>query len=135
MSGMSTYLIQKIIGHVHQGLAYPVPAGTWLALFTADPTDDNVTANELAAAWYAREQVNSWSAPIGAGQTTSNSNLVTYDAVTGAAVSVTHWALYDAVSGGNLLHSGPLPATKVLDINDICQLQPGDIVLNYGLPA
>lgn len=135
MAGLSTYLAQKLIGHVHQGLAYSVPAGTWLALFTADPTDDNLTANEVSQAWYSRQQITSWSAPTGTGQKTHNSNVVTFPAVTGASVQVSHWAIYDAVTDGNMLESGPLPSAKLLDIDDIYQLEAGDIEVDWGYPS
>lgn len=134
MSGMSTYLAQKLIGHVLQGLAYPVPAGTYLALFVADPTDDNVTANEVnsaTATWYGRKHITAWSAPVGSGTVSSNSNSVIFNTVTGAAVAISHYGIYDAVSGGNLLDSGPLVATKVLQIDDVMELAPGDISLDW----
>lgn len=135
MAGLSVYLAQKLIGHVLQGLPYPVPAGTFLALFVADPTDENLTANEVVAAWYDRQQVSAWSAPVGAGTTSHNTNQVIFDAVTVEAVSVSHYGIYDAVSGGNLLHSGPLAAVKQLDIDDVMVLEPGDIELDWGLPT
>lgn len=134
MSGMSTYLAQKLGAHTLQGLAYPPPAGTYLALFVADPTDDNVTANEInpaTATWYAREQITAWSAPIGSGTIFLNSNTITFNTVTGAAITISHYGIYDAVSGGNLLDSGPLVATKVLQIDDVFEMQAGDVSLDF----
>ena len=59
MSGFSTYLAQGAISHFVRRTAQPVPDGTYLALFFADPTDDNITANEVSATWYARQAITS----------------------------------------------------------------------------
>ena len=118
MAGFSTYLARKLINYTLRGQAYTPPAGTYLALFTADPTDDNVTANEVTGGWYARQQITSWSEPV-SDTTTSNSNQLTFSAVTGSAVTVSHWGIYDAATTGNLLFSGTLDNTKVLNVDDV----------------
>lgn len=131
MAGFSIYLAQKLIDHVLRGAAYTPPAGTYLALFVADPTDANVTANEVTGAWYARQQVTSWSAATGSGTATDNSNEIAFAAVTGSAVTVTHWGIYDALTSGNLLASGALSATKVLNVDDVFVVSAGDLDLDF----
>lgn len=131
MAGFSTYLAQKLVDHVFRGAAYIPPVGTYLALFVADPTDNNVTANEVVAAWYARQQVTAWSAPVGSGSTTRNSNQITFPAVTNNAVTITHWAIYDAATTGNLLASGAFASSTVLNVNDVFVLNAGDVVLDF----
>lgn len=118
MAGFSTYLARKLINYTLRGQAYTPPAGTYLALATADLTDDNVTANEVTGGWYARQQITSWSEPV-TDTTTSNSNQLTFSAVTGSAVTVSHWGIYDAATTGNLLFSGALDNTKVLNVDDV----------------
>lgn len=129
MAGFSTHLAHALINHVFRGGAYTAPAGTYLALFTADPTDENVTANELAGGWYARQQVTSWSAP--AAGATANSNAITFPAVTGSAVTITHWGLYDALTTGNLLASGALVSSAVLNVNDVYVINAGSLTLTW----
>ena len=131
MSGFSTNLAQKVINHFFRNVSQTATAATYLALFVADPTDDNVTANEVSAAWYGRQQVTSWAAPVGTGATTSNSNQIVYSAVTDAAVTVTHWAIYDAATSGNLLGSGALTSTKVLNVDDVFVANAGELVLDF----
>lgn len=126
MAGFSTYFAQQIINEKF------VSGGTkYLALFVADPTDDNVTANEVSGGWYARKSISGWSAPVGSGTTTANSNQLTFNAVTGAAVSVTHWGIYDALTAGNLVSSGAWPSTKVLNVDDVFVVEAGDIELDF----
>ena len=131
MSGFSTHLAQKVINHFFRNSSQTATAATYLALFIADPTDDNVTANEVSGGWYARQQVTSWAAPVGTGATTSNSNEVVFSAVTGSAVTVTHWAIYDAATSGNLLGSGALTASKVLNVDDVFVASAASLVLDF----
>ena len=131
MAGFSTYLAQKLIDHTLRGAAYTAPANLYLALFTADPTDDNVTANEVSGAWYGRKSITSWTAPVGTGTVTSNSNQLTFNAVTGSAVTVTHWGLYDALSSGNLMFSGAWDVSKILNVADVFTVNAQDLDLDF----
>ena len=135
MSKFSNYSETNIISTTLRGIAFPVPAGTYLALFTADPTDANVTANEVqVAAWpaYLRQDAaagaaisTGWSAP--ADGVSTNAKVMTYAANNGAgSVVVTHIGIYDAASGGNLLYHAPLVSSKTLLVGD---------VLSFGIAA
>lgn len=126
MSGFSTYFAQQIINE-----KFVNGPTKYLALFVSDPTDDNVTANEISAPWYGRKAISGWSAPVGNGTKTHNSNQLTYNAVTGAAVSVTHWAIYDALTNGNEIVSGAWPSTKVLNVDDVFVVEAGDLELDF----
>lgn len=127
MSAFSTYLSQQIINGTLRGQALTVPATLYLAQFTASPTDNNATTNEVAGAWYARQLATSWAAPVGAGNVTSNSNQIQYNAVTGAAVVVSHWGLYDAATGGNLLYHGAHTTPKTLNVGDVIVVGVGQL--------
>lgn len=131
MSGFSTYLAQAAINHFVRRSSQSVPAGTYLALFVADPTDNNVTANEVSGSWYSRQDVSSWSAPTGTGSSTSNSNQITFNAVTGNAVTITHWGIYDAATSGNLLYNGEFAAPKVLNVDDVYAVKAGELTLDF----
>jgi hypothetical protein len=130
MAGFSTHLAHALINHVFRGSPYSAPAGVYLALFVADPTDDNVTANEVTGGWYARQQITSFTAPSAG--LTSNSNTLTFPAVTGSAVTITHWGIYDAATTGNLLASGALSAATVLNVNDVYVISAGDLDLTWA---
>lgn len=119
MSGFSTYLSQMIINAVLRGQAFTVPSTLYLALFTSDPTDNNVTTNEVSGPWYARKATGAWSAPVGTGNSSSNSNQIQFDAVTGAQVTVSHWGIYDALTSGNLLFSDSIGTPKTFGIGDV----------------
>lgn len=126
MSGFSTYYAQaRINGDWVNG------STKYLALFTADPTDDNVTANEVTGAWYTRKSITSWTAPVGSGVSTANSNQITFPVVTGAAVVITHWALYDAATSGNMYASGAFADPKTFNVDDVFVVNAGELVLAF----
>lgn len=129
MAGFSTYLSQNIINSTLRGVAFAVPANLYLALFTSDPTDNNVTVNEVSGAWYARQSAGAWAAPVGSGNATSNSNQIQFAAVTGSQVTVSNWAIYDAATSGNLLYSGALTTPKTLNVGDILVVGAAQLVV------
>lgn len=133
MSKFSNYLEANIVESTLRGAAFPVPAGTYLACFTADPTDANITANEVQTAAmpaYVRKDCadggaisSGWTAP--ADGASSNAKVIAFPANNGAgAITVTHVGIYDALTGGNLLYHSALASPKTL--------QPGD-VLSFGI--
>ncbi len=128
MSQFSNYTEANIIETTLRGSAFPVPAAVYLALFTADPTDANVTANEATlAAWpaYARQDAAAGAA-IATGWTansngvSTNTKVMTFPANNGAgSITLTHIGIYDAATGGNLLYHAQLVSPKTLLVGDV----------------
>lgn len=98
----SAYLRTKVIEHVLGINAFTMPTDIYLALYTSDPTVDD-TGTEVTGGSYARQLV-SWGAESG-GVVLSDTD-ITFNSL--PAGTVTHWALRDASSGGNLLYFGPM---------------------------
>jgi hypothetical protein len=138
MAGFSDYTAQATINYWMLGTAMPAVAGRYLALFTADPKDDNSgAANEVAGAWYARQTIDSWTAPVSnpdgvTGTTTQNGAQVTFPATTGSSVTVTHFGIYDALTGGNLLWSGSLQTSRTLNVSDVMTLGANQLTMTFS---
>lgn len=141
MSKFSNYTEANIIETTLRGAAFPVPAGVYIALFTADPTDANVTANEVqTAAWpaYVRKDAadggsisTGWTAA--ADGVSSNAKAITFPANNGAgSVTATHIGLYDAATGGNLLYHAPLTSSKTLLVGDVLSFGIGSITVTVA---
>lgn len=135
MGALSDYLESALLNAVLRGTNFTAPAvgDLHLALFTADPTDANATGNEVTGGWYARQPTGSWTSPsdTGTGPTeATNSNAITFSAVTNSPVTVTHIAVYDAATAGNLLVLIPLDAPKTLDIGDVISFAAGAIAID-----
>jgi hypothetical protein len=126
----SDYLEAAVINSVLRGQNFPVPAKTYIALFTADPTDANVSANEAVGAWYSRQDAaqggtvdSGWTSP--ANGVSSNAKVITFPAVSGAQVTVSHFGIYDAATAGNLLFHGNLATSKTLLVDDVLSFSIG----------
>lgn len=128
MSAASNYTEQNVINAALRGVAYPLPTGTFVSLHTADPTDAG--GNEVSTAgWttYVRKKAEGvgaigtgWTDPGSTGGQTKNANQLTYPSQDGVAdVTVTHWAVYDAVTGGNLIAYAALQTPRTLQTGDI----------------
>lgn len=141
MSKFSNYTETNIIQATLRGIAFPIPAGVYVALFTADPTDANVTANEVQVASmpaYVRQNAagagtidTGWTAP--ADGVSSNAKVITFPANNGAgAVAITHVGLYDSATGGNLLYHAPLVTPKTLQVGDVLSFGIGTLTVTVA---
>lgn len=140
MSQFSDYLEQNIIQTTLRGQAMPVPTGTFVALFTSDPTDSGSGDEVDTAAWPAYERQDAaqggsvdsgWTSPSDG--VTSNAKALTFPANDGAgAVVVTHIGVYDAATGGNLLYHAPLTSSKTLQVGDVISFAVGSITVTVA---
>ncbi len=130
MAAKSDYLENKLIDHVFRGQAYTAPATLYVALLTAAPSDAG-GGTEVSGGSYARvgvtaslanfagtQSAGSTTASSGTGGTTSNNGAITFPAPTANWGVVTHWAIYDAASAGNLLFHAALTTSKTINNGD-----------------
>ena len=108
MSELSNYLENKFLDiTLKDGTAYKV-ATAHLALFSSDPTD---AGNGTECSWtnYARQSIAFGTISNGS---VSNSGTITFPAVVGSDVTVSHIGIYDAATSGNLMYHTALDASK-----------------------
>lgn len=121
------YLEDKILNHVFRNTVYTPPATIYIGLFTAAPGESG-GGTEVSGNGYARQAI-AFAAPVTAG-TISNSGTVTFPQATPAGWgTVTHWALFDASTSGNMLRQAPLTASKLVNAGDIFSFAVGSVVL------
>lgn len=128
MAGKSTYLSDRVLGHIFRTTKLTGPTTVYISLHSADPTDANLTATELPVAnGYARVAVNAvdanWTTPAAAGAArfTANVGAIVFGTPTGDWISganITHLGIYDASTAGNLLYSGALGTPRVVLATD-----------------
>lgn len=123
MSAMSDYLENEILDHILGTGSYTMPATVYVGLSTGSFNDDN-SGTELSGSGYARQAIAFGAASSG---TASNSGAVDFPAATGSWGTVSHFGLFDASTGGNLLIHGALTASKVVDTGDILRIAAGDM--------
>lgn len=129
MGSFGNYLENELLDHVWGDAAYTAPATLYLALSTADPTDDGSGIAEPSGGSYARlgvaNNLTNWpAAAAGAKANGVEFNFVTATASWGV---ITHMAIFDAVTGGNMLAHGALTTSKTIDNGDTVRFPIGDI--------
>lgn len=120
---MSNYLENKLQDHVLRNVAYTPPTTVYAALYTTDPTDAD-TGTEVSGNAYARQAITFGASANGV---SSNTGVVTFPVATGAWGTVTHFGIRDAITGGNLLHSGALSASQSVILNNQIVFNAGQI--------
>lgn len=123
MSAMSDYLENEILDHILGTGAYTMPTTVYVGLSTGSFNDDN-SGTELTGNNYAREVATFTAAASG---TTSNSAAVEFNAATGSWGLVSHFGIFDALSGGNLLIHGAFTTAKTIGNGDILKIPTGDL--------
>lgn len=119
----SNYLKDKVIKHVLGEASFTMPTNVYLALYTNDPTVAD-TGTEVVGGSYARQQLSFATASNGA---KASNTAETFSSM--PAVTVTHWGIRDASSGGNLLYFGAFDLPIQLNAGNPLTINSGDIVI------
>lgn len=123
MAEFTDYLENKIIDHMLRNQAYTPPSTVYVALFTS-ATDDTGGGTEVSGGSYARQAVTLGAASGGASSNTAD---ITFPQATAAWGTITHVALMDAETGGNMLMHSPLDESKTVNNGDTFKINAGDL--------
>lgn len=124
MGGKSNYLEDKVLNWALNGVTMgTAPAAVYVALYNGDPLDTGaggaaVTTTIRPAGRPAASFGNTPATNAGA-NTVANDAVVDFGVAAGGA-TVTHFAVFDAASGGNMLYSSPItgaPKTIIAGAN------------------
>ena len=126
----SNYLENEILDHIFKVGAFTQPTNIYVALSTADPTDDGSGLAEPSGNSYARTQMNSWDAASGGA--TANTSAITFPTASGSWGTITHFALFDASTDGNMLAHGALGTSKAIGDGDTAEFAAGAIDVTLG---
>ena len=122
---MTNYLEDALLNEVLRNTGYTPVATVYAALFTAAPGEAG-GGTEVSGGAYARTAV-TFAAPA-SGQC-SNSADVTFPTASANWGTVTHVAIMDASSGGNMLFYGALDASKTVNSGDSIKFATGNLVV------
>lgn len=121
----SDYLAGKLLDHM-KGTAYTYPSTIYVAFYTSNPGPAN-TGTECSGNNYARTSVAA-SAWTRTANELSNTNAITSPVPSGAAWgTVSHFAIFDAASGGNLLEYAPLDAARLTSSGNALNFPAGSL--------
>lgn len=140
MAAMSDFLENKIIDWYFRAQAIGItgasaaagtgPTSLYVALLTAAPSDTGggtevtggayarVAVTSSLANWAGTQAAGSTTASTGNSGTTSNNAAITFPAPTANWGTITHFAIYDASTGGNPQYYGALSTSKTVNNGD-----------------
>ncbi len=130
MGSLSTYAVNKLVDHSLKNTAFTQPSNIYVALSTADPLDSGSGLAEPSGGSYAREAINNWD--TSASRATENTDTISFTEATASWGTITHFALMDAVTSGNLLAHGALSASQTIGSGDNASFQAGDIDVSFN---
>lgn len=109
----SDYVENKAVDHVLGVSPWTMPAAVYLTVFTANPNfETGLGGTEATGGGFIRKAT---PFTVASGGASSNSALRSWTiGVDIAAGSYTGWALYDALSGGNLLMGDAFSSTQTI---------------------
>lgn len=125
MSSLSDHAEQLVLNWLFTTETATRPAGRFMELYTAAPNDAG-GGTVVSGGGYVRKAI-AFTAAASPGGTTANSGAVVFTASGGSWGTVTHMAIFDAVSGGNLLAHGALVSSRTIDDTDTLTFAIGTV--------
>lgn len=120
MAGFSDYAEAKVLDMFFKGAAWStMGAGPWVSLHTADPTDA-ASGAEVSGGSYARKATatTDWTRSGTSPTQVVNANSLAFPAPTANWGTVTHFAIWDASTAGNMLCYGALTTSRTINNGD-----------------
>lgn len=135
MSAMSDYLEGQLVAHIFRTASFTKPTTLAVGLFTAAPSDSG-GGTEVTGNNYSRASLNpldaNWAAPSAGNGQTSNSSTITFATPSGTWGTVTHFAIFDATSAGNMLFWGALTISKTINQGDTVSFPAGSLTITFA---
>lgn len=136
MSSLTNFACQAILnslfGNTSNFGALASAPDLHLAASTTTPTEGGTNFTEPVGNAYARVDVGAAdfnNATLADPSVIDNGNTISFPQASGSWGTITHVGLFDASTGGNLIVSYPLSASKDIGANDTLEFATGDLDL------
>jgi hypothetical protein len=130
----TNYMENKILDHLFGGETSPYQAAYWLGLSTSAPAEDGTNFSEPSVAFgYGRAQIdaNNTVFPAAVAGSIKNGGVaVSFSKATTPWGTITHFGIFDASSGGNLLAYAALTTPHVVLLNNVLTIPVDELVIN-----
>lgn len=128
MGSKADFLENEILDHVLGNESYSAPATVYIALYTATPSDSG-GGTEVTGGSYARKDMtnNATNWPAASGGAKSNGIDIVFDQATADWGTVVAFAIFDAVTAGNMLYWGDVTPNKPVNSGDTAKFLTGEL--------
>lgn len=124
-----THFFEAIVENMLKGTNPTAIAGLYLGLFTAAPGESG-GGTEVTGGAYARQALAFGAvAAQASGSQIANAGAIVFPTATAGWGTVTHVAIFDAASGGNMLYYGTLTVSLTVSASGQVQFAIGAITL------
>ena len=126
----SNYLEDQITGWINGSTFASAPTSTFVQLYSQDPTD----AGSATGALYTRVAVaaGGWTRGTGGAGTLTNTAAITITSSAGSGATATHVAVFDTITGGNMLFAGALASSKTIATGDEVKFNASALALTVA---
>lgn len=124
MAAMSDYLEVELRKHIFRTGSFTKPTALYICLCTSAPTDASTgsTIVEPSGNGYSRQNLApldaNWTGASSTNGLTDNASAISFTASGGSWGTISHVAVCDASSAGNMLFHGALTASKTIGDGD-----------------
>ena len=129
--GFSEYAVLKILDTAMGKAQWTMPADVYVALYNGDPFGAGTELADPTDTDYARELMAdtdwgaaAWSSPTGTITSATDTDFGTAGAAWG---TVDYMAIFDALTGGNMICAGPLEVSRNIQLNDPVKFPAGEL--------
>lgn len=113
-----------------------LPGTVYVGLLLAQPNPDGSGVSEPSGGSYARQAVtnNATEWPAAVGRAKTHANNIVFPAATANWGTITHFGIFDAVSGGNVRIYGALDVARIVNNTDQYRFLAGVTPLRVTVP-
>lgn len=124
----TTYFLNMVMGNVFKTKTSPaLPTNYYIGLSSTTPTTSGTGVTEPSGGAYARVQMANMSQPSNG--VITNTAAITFPESTRSWGTLTHYVVYDAATGGNLLFYGALANSRTVDSNTTIAFKVGEFTI------
>lgn len=131
----TTYFLNQVMGNLFHAKENPaLPGDYYIGLSATEPGVDGSGVSEPASsAGYKRVKLTVLSEPTAG--VIKNTAAVSFDESTANWGTMTHFVIYDALTGGNLLMFDELSSARNVETATIVTIKAGSLTLTLSNPA
>lgn len=139
MASLSDYAEAKVADHIFRTSSFTKPSGLWIALCTSAPSDSSTgsTIVEPSTGGYARYSMGApadatWTRASSTTNAVANAAAISWTASGGNYGTISHVAIVDASTAGNVICHGALTASKTINDGDTFTLAIGALSITFA---
>lgn len=130
MSGVSNFFAAKILGWMTGSAMGTAPTHLYVGLNNGNPTDAGGGGTDVTTTINSGGRIEVDFGSVSGKAMASNADCDFGTADAGA--TITHFTVWDAQSGGNMLGSQPLATSRTVATSDPVKFASGDIVIGFS---